>query len=74
MNWLFSSRAFRMISNSNLTSLTITSALKLHMLFDFQAVTTPAMSVSHIMLEANKKYILVSMLLHGKVSASIIQL
>ena len=33
-----------------------------------QAVTTPAMSVSHIMLEANKKYILVSILVHGKVN------
>lgn len=31
------------------------------------AVTTPAMAVSHIMLEAYKKYILVSLILHGKV-------
>lgn len=30
-------------------------------------VTTPAMAVSHIMLEAYKKYILVSLILHGKV-------
>ncbi len=33
----------------------------------FQAITTPAMAVSHIMLEAYKKYILVSLILHGKV-------
>lgn len=32
------------------------------------AITTPAHAVSHIMLEAYKKYILVSLLLHGKVS------
>ncbi|XP_022904101.1 COP9 signalosome complex subunit 3 isoform X2 [Onthophagus taurus] len=31
------------------------------------AITTPAHAVSHIMLEAYKKYILVSLLLHGKV-------
>ncbi|XP_049809791.1 COP9 signalosome complex subunit 3 [Schistocerca nitens] len=31
------------------------------------AVTTPAMAVSHVMLEAYKKYILVSLILHGKV-------
>ncbi|XP_046404597.1 COP9 signalosome complex subunit 3 [Ischnura elegans] len=31
------------------------------------AVTTPAMAVSHIMLEAYKKYILISLILHGKV-------
>ncbi|CAK9819041.1 COP9 signalosome complex subunit 3 [Anthophora quadrimaculata] len=30
-------------------------------------VTTPAMAVSYIMLEAYKKYILVSLILHGKV-------
>lgn len=30
-------------------------------------VTVPAMAVSHIMLEAYKKYILVSLILHGKV-------
>lgn len=30
-------------------------------------VTTPAMAVSHIMLEAYKKYILVSLILHGKI-------
>lgn len=30
-------------------------------------ITTPAMAVSHIMLEAYKKYILVSLILHGKV-------
>lgn len=29
-------------------------------------ITTPAMAVSHIMLEAYKKYILVSLILHGK--------
>ncbi|XP_067912588.1 COP9 signalosome complex subunit 3 isoform X3 [Heterodontus francisci] len=32
-----------------------------------QAITTPAMAVSHIMLESYKKYILVSLILHGKV-------
>ncbi|XP_051023766.1 COP9 signalosome complex subunit 3 isoform X2 [Acomys russatus] len=32
-----------------------------------QAITTPAMAVSHIMLEAYKKYILVSLILLGKV-------
>ncbi|KAJ8972781.1 hypothetical protein NQ317_009234 [Molorchus minor] len=31
------------------------------------AITTPSHAVSHIMLEAYKKYILVSLLLHGKV-------
>ncbi|XP_078611690.1 COP9 signalosome complex subunit 3-like [Branchiostoma floridae x Branchiostoma japonicum] len=31
------------------------------------AVTTPAMAVSHIMLESYKKYVLVSLILHGKV-------
>eukprot|EP00794_Sanderia_malayensis_P019975 gene19975-21933_t len=37
-------------------------------LFFFEvAVTTPAMSVSHIMLESYKKFILVSLLLTGKV-------
>lgn len=30
-------------------------------------VTVPAMAVSHIMLEAYKKYVLVSLILHGKV-------
>lgn len=30
-------------------------------------VTTPAMAVSYIMLEAYKKYILISLILHGKV-------
>lgn len=30
-------------------------------------ITTPAMTVSHIMLEAYKKYILVSLLINGKV-------
>ncbi|KAL1128859.1 hypothetical protein AAG570_013393 [Ranatra chinensis] len=38
-------------------------------LYMFEAViSTPAMAVSHIMLEAYKKYILVSLVLHGKVS------
>ncbi|MFT7797979.1 COP9 signalosome complex subunit 3 [Arapaima gigas] len=32
-----------------------------------QAITTPAMAVSHIMLEAYKKHILVSLILHGRV-------
>jgi len=37
-------------------------------LFFFEiAVTTPSMAVSHIMLEAYKKYVLVSLILHGKV-------
>ncbi|CAG9862126.1 unnamed protein product [Phyllotreta striolata] len=31
------------------------------------AITTPSLAVSHIMLEAFKKYILVSLLLHGKI-------
>jgi len=30
------------------------------------AITTPAMAVSHVMLEAYKKFILVSLILHGK--------
>jgi len=30
------------------------------------AITTPSMAVSHVMLEAYKKYILVSLILHGK--------
>lgn len=33
-------------------------------------ITTPAMAVSHIMLEAYKKYILVCLILHGKVCNS----
>ncbi|XP_014243020.1 COP9 signalosome complex subunit 3 isoform X2 [Cimex lectularius] len=37
-------------------------------LYMFEVViSTPAMAVSHIMLEAYKKYILVSLILHGKV-------
>lgn len=32
------------------------------------AVSTPALAMSHIMLESYKKYILVSLILHGKVS------
>ncbi|MBN3276616.1 CSN3 protein, partial [Polyodon spathula] len=43
---------------------------KLHKSKSFRcklAITTPAMAVSHIMLEAYKKYILVSLILHGKV-------
>lgn len=31
-------------------------------------ITTPAMTVSHIMLEAYKKFVLVSLLLNGKVN------
>jgi len=39
-------------------------------LFFFEIViTTPSMAVSHIMLEAYKKFILVSLILHGKVPA-----
>lgn len=30
-------------------------------------ISTPAMAVSHVMLEAYKKYILVSLILYGKV-------
>jgi len=32
-----------------------------------KAVTTPSMAVSHIMLEAYKKHVLVSLIVHGKV-------
>lgn len=31
------------------------------------AITTPALAMSHIMLESYKKYILVSLILHGTV-------
>lgn len=41
--------------------------LCLCLIVSHQAITTPAMAVSHIMLEAYKKYILVSLILHGKV-------
>lgn len=34
------------------------------------AITTPAVAMSHIMLESYKKYILVSLILHGTVRAS----
>lgn len=37
------------------------------------AVTTPALAVSHIMLEAYKKYILVSLLLTGKVNINLLK-
>lgn len=36
-----------------------------------QAITTPSMAVSHIMLESYKKFILVALILHGKVSVKI---
>jgi len=37
-------------------------------LYFFQvALTTPSMAVSHIMLESYKKYVLVALILHGKV-------
>lgn len=36
-----------------------------------QAITTPSMAVSHIMLESYKKFILVALILHGKVSGKI---
>lgn len=37
-------------------------------LYMFEVViSTPALAVSHIMLEAYKKYILISLILHGKV-------
>lgn len=42
-------------------------SLCLCLIVSHQAITTPAMAVSHIMLEAYKKYILVSLILHGKV-------
>ena len=32
-----------------------------------KAVTTPSMAVSHIMLEAYKKHVLVSLIVYGKV-------
>ena len=35
----------------------------------FQAITVPSMAVTHIMLEAYKKYILVSLMVNGKVSS-----
>lgn len=35
------------------------------------AVATPAVSMSHIMLESYKKYVLVSLLLHGKVTITL---
>ena len=35
-----------------------------------QAITTPCLAVSHIMLEAYKKYIVVSLIVHGKVSSN----
>ncbi|XP_073968774.1 COP9 signalosome subunit 3 [Rhodnius prolixus] len=39
-------------------------------LYMFEVViSTPALAVSHIMLEAYKKYILISLILHGKVAA-----
>lgn len=34
-------------------------------------ISTPAAAMSHIMLEAYKKFVLVSLILHGKVDASI---
>ena len=36
--------------------------------FPTQAITTPSMAVSHIMLEAYKKFIVVSLIHHGKVT------
>lgn len=36
------------------------------------AITTPAVAVSHIMLEAYKKYILISLILHGKVHSALL--
>ena len=35
-------------------------------------ITTPALAVSHIMLESFKKYILVSLILEGKVSGTVL--
>lgn len=35
------------------------------------AITTPAVAMSHIMLESYKKYILVSLILHGTVNIEI---
>ena len=37
----------------------------------FKAVTTPSMAVSHIMLEAYKKHVLVSLIVHGKVCITV---
>lgn len=37
------------------------------------ALTTPASAISHIMLESYKKYILVSLILHGKVIQTALQ-
>lgn len=37
-----------------------------------QAITTPSMAVSHIMLESYKKFILVALILHGKVRGKIL--
>lgn len=36
------------------------------------AVSTPALAMSHIMLESYKKYILISLILHGKVCYSVV--
>lgn len=35
--------------------------------FDLQAITVPSMAVSHIMLESYKKYILVTLIVNGKI-------
>jgi hypothetical protein len=37
--------------------------------FELQAITTPSMAVSHIMLESYKKFILVALILQGKIPA-----
>jgi len=37
-----------------------------------KAVTTPSMAVSHIMLEAYKKHVLVSLIVHGKVCVAVV--
>ena len=47
--------------------LLILACLHIIAAFFLQAVTCPAVDVSHIMLEAYKKFILVSLVLHGKV-------
>lgn len=50
--------------------MTSTYMYRFYYLFHYlllQAVTCPAVDVSHIMLEAYKKFILVSLILHGKV-------
>ena len=50
-------------------NLVLTKLLKLVFitLQSFQAITVPSMAVSHIMLESYKKYILVTLMVNGKI-------